>query len=1251
RNLSRRGWRDASEVAEKLDSITSEMMLVGNEKYQFAYTCGIDCVDANGNPTIGTTNAFAKLHISYGQLQHTQEPYIGWHGGLWEIGEADIDTDLNGVPLDANKAYYVYAICSENNTTASIVLSEDSSAADTDMLLGILSSVFEDQRVFSPTNGYTSIMGGQITTEQIQDAGRNLIIDFSSNPPRIIARGGAQIIGNISFLSANGTTQDVKTYIDTIDQNLQTQIDGNITSYFQNGVPYPNLDTSLPPHADTPPADAWVQAGEAEEDRHLGDLYYDNYTGYCYRWMKNESNVYGWLKIVDNDVVEALRNVDDVTNDCIISKGTEKINLKKEWLEVAGQNLNGTTDGTYYKATTEADNYRLTYGALTSAFNTLKGYMDALLTNVDANSYLSDYSGTLPEGAQRLSFSHADLNNAWKNYYTEEAALNNRIAIVGSGSRNYFAKKFMEDWNSARPTNLFTKATFANVPAGGEVYQDKCLMFSTRTENTSGNSNYFAVRKMIDSTHVYPTQGEARFVYMNTIGQFSGQFAKDSNWHYLQVYFNGNNANTSILIDADALFEDGKTYYITGRVSILDRSGSGNHAQVEELYIYEGTTAYYLNEYIGDKGYDNTYGEYFAVKLSQLYQVIGGAGSYNDILQGNVSFEAGKQYTLKVKWCSTSVVNYDTLYLGFKYSDGTRSSWMQCPKDRTTPVVNTLVSDEGKNVVGIACTFGTGSALTRIYDISLTEGAHAPLGGWIEAEEDKVQGGETLANYATADVNNMTKVGESGFRQVLADTKSELALTIDDYETGRIPSNNINTYVSNASVKLGRQAFSFMIRRATKVLRIKHNGSQHDAISTFTLDEPLAKGTRVVVSLEFVNISQGSFEWKDVMIQVGNKATDYQRYYQYLAQAFENDARAGQTNIEGGLIATSLIKLLNKDGDPKAGVSGLNDNTATCHGVSLFGGCNYADALAAATDGSTTRVPILLTKDGIRSMIGVFTVLEDKIIVKTNEGTIVIDDDEGISILDSGGLERVIVTPKTIANKTPATFSLPNFSKSVSVSYGSDAVSSSYTHQAEFTPNRTDKMRCTMNIPVNMAGGSVYSGGVYIPVGGSTLSNLKFKVIDKATGNVIYTKTIVSSKITPPNNSSTQQDTYNHTYAIDEEFNVTKDRTYRIEISFDYEVWNGNSSGYSSNPAYLSVGEGDSTNTKIKVQYTSMCAYLCSDGLAVMSNSDTKFAIEAGSSGTLKMTALGLPQQTSTQGLSYGQIYNSNGTLKIKLPK
>ena len=91
------------------------------------------------------------------------------------------------------------------------------------------------------------------------------------------------------------TNNELNNFIDaTTDniENLQQQIDGQIMTFFYPGEPTLN----------NLPASEWPQS---EYNNHLGDLYYDNNTGYAYRFAK-EGSTYLWMKITDSDVVEAL---------------------------------------------------------------------------------------------------------------------------------------------------------------------------------------------------------------------------------------------------------------------------------------------------------------------------------------------------------------------------------------------------------------------------------------------------------------------------------------------------------------------------------------------------------------------------------------------------------------------------------------------------------------------------------------------------------------------------------------------------------------------------------------------------------------------------------------------------------------------------------------------------------------------------------------------------------------------------------
>ena len=80
--------------------------------------------------------------------------------------------------------------------------------------------------------------------------------------------------------------------------NIQDQIDGNITTWF---------DSHIPTSANAPAKD-WTT--DELKNQHLGDLFYvDNAdleeNGYCYRWQQT-NGVYGWVLLEDAGVTKAL---------------------------------------------------------------------------------------------------------------------------------------------------------------------------------------------------------------------------------------------------------------------------------------------------------------------------------------------------------------------------------------------------------------------------------------------------------------------------------------------------------------------------------------------------------------------------------------------------------------------------------------------------------------------------------------------------------------------------------------------------------------------------------------------------------------------------------------------------------------------------------------------------------------------------------------------------------------------------------
>lgn len=96
--------------------------------------------------------------------------------------------------------------------------------------------------------------------------------------------------------SADTNARDLANYITkntTTLTEMQTLIDGSIMTWF---FPRPPADANEP-------TSKWTTTDV--KNQHLGDLYYDTDTGYCYRYQV-EHQVYSWQRITDVDVTKAL---------------------------------------------------------------------------------------------------------------------------------------------------------------------------------------------------------------------------------------------------------------------------------------------------------------------------------------------------------------------------------------------------------------------------------------------------------------------------------------------------------------------------------------------------------------------------------------------------------------------------------------------------------------------------------------------------------------------------------------------------------------------------------------------------------------------------------------------------------------------------------------------------------------------------------------------------------------------------------
>lgn len=121
-----------------------------------------------------------------------------------------------------------------------------------------------------------------------------------------------QRIGNKS-LSLDKLAEEVPTkeYLDSVQANLQGQIDGAIETFTKTEIPTLNNE----------PASSWTD--NETRKKHIGDVCYvlnpsSSADGYCYRFADmgtSDSPSYEWVLIKDSDVTKALQDIIDINGE------------------------------------------------------------------------------------------------------------------------------------------------------------------------------------------------------------------------------------------------------------------------------------------------------------------------------------------------------------------------------------------------------------------------------------------------------------------------------------------------------------------------------------------------------------------------------------------------------------------------------------------------------------------------------------------------------------------------------------------------------------------------------------------------------------------------------------------------------------------------------------------------------------------------------------------------------------------------
>ena len=204
----------------------------------------------------------------------------------WILSDGD-------VTLINDEAYYIYAKCSKNGNSGSIIFSQSQIKTNGDVnyyhfFIGVLNSVDSElkARSLALTYGFTMINGRFIKTGRIESADGTTYFDLDNSEigGRIVfTRNGEkktlEEVADESLESKNYINNTLPGLLDAVNE----QIDGKIETWFQT----------------SDPASAWTTA--ALRKSHVGDMWYNVKT----KELKRYSSTYAWERVEDKDALDA----------------------------------------------------------------------------------------------------------------------------------------------------------------------------------------------------------------------------------------------------------------------------------------------------------------------------------------------------------------------------------------------------------------------------------------------------------------------------------------------------------------------------------------------------------------------------------------------------------------------------------------------------------------------------------------------------------------------------------------------------------------------------------------------------------------------------------------------------------------------------------------------------------------------------------------------------------------------------------
>lgn len=232
----------------------------------------------------------------------------------WILADGD-------VTLKNENAYYIYAKCSKNDNSGSIIFSQSQIKTNEDVgyyhfFIGVLNSVDSElkARSLALTYGFTMINGRFIKTGRIESSDGKTYFDLDQSEigGRIVFTQNGQ---EKTLEELGSEAMESKDFINNtlpgILDEIKAQLDGQIEQHFYQIDPSP-LSTAPGSEAGVPNS-GWKDANTKEN--HLGDLYYNTTSGKVWRYVKilwrpnpgyAPGTFYVWQELQDSELAQAI---------------------------------------------------------------------------------------------------------------------------------------------------------------------------------------------------------------------------------------------------------------------------------------------------------------------------------------------------------------------------------------------------------------------------------------------------------------------------------------------------------------------------------------------------------------------------------------------------------------------------------------------------------------------------------------------------------------------------------------------------------------------------------------------------------------------------------------------------------------------------------------------------------------------------------------------------------------------------------